>query len=122
MTSAARVARAAPGTPITQENIIMGSNTALKMFAKALIFTGVLVSSMPSIHTTRKSLVYTNDKKRCENAITPSLSLLPRNAENPTREMSEGRNANDRISRYGFAYFKAGAPSILSNDAHKFSV
>ena len=28
---------------------------------------------------------------------------LPRNAENPTRETSEGRKANARISKYGLA-------------------
>lgn len=80
--SAASVASAAPGTPIANENIKIGSSTALNTLAKALILTGVRVSRMP------------------------------RNAENPTNDTNDGRNANDLIIRYGRAYFMAGAPSV----------
>jgi hypothetical protein len=45
--SAAKVASAAPGTPIAKVKMRIGSNTALKTFAKALTLTGVLVSRMP---------------------------------------------------------------------------
>ena len=48
MTSAASVAKAAPPTPIANEKIKIGSSKALKMFANALTFTGVPVSSIPA--------------------------------------------------------------------------
>jgi hypothetical protein len=38
------------------------------------------------------------------------LNDLPRKAENPTNETKEGRNAKDRMTRYGLAYSNAGAP------------
>ena len=36
---------------------------------------------------------------------------VPRNAENPTKDIKDGKNANERISKYGLAYSMAGAPS-----------
>mmetsp|Transcript_16364 Transcript_16364/g.46994 ORF Transcript_16364/g.46994 Transcript_16364/m.46994 type:complete len:84 (+) Transcript_16364:921-1172(+) len=69
MTSAARVANAAPGTPIANENIKIGSSMALKMLANNETLTGV------------------------------SVSNIPRKAEKPTSEINDGRNAKDRISR-----------------------
>ena len=70
----------------------MGSSTALKMFDIALILRGVAVSN------------------------------VPRKAENPMIDISDGRNANDRMNRYGLAYFRAGAPSFNTEGQHLVGV
>mmetsp|Transcript_50193 Transcript_50193/g.54204 ORF Transcript_50193/g.54204 Transcript_50193/m.54204 type:complete len:85 (+) Transcript_50193:821-1075(+) len=59
---------------------------ALKTLAKRLIFTGVLVSK------------------------------IPRKALNPTRDIIDGKKAKARISKYGFAYFMAGAVFCRTDD------
>ena len=84
MISAPNVANAAPGTPIANVNIRMGSKTALNTFDVALIFSGV------------------------------DVSRVPRNAEKPINEIRDGRNANALMNRYGLAYCSAGAPSTRS--------
>ena len=113
MISAAKVATAAPGTPIANVKIRIGSNTALKTLANALTLTGVLVSRIPWM---RKM----TNKIHGQNHQLPSKSIiqiqychrnLPRKAENPTSDTKDGRNAKDRMSRYGLAYCSAGAPS-----------
>ena len=69
MISATNVASAAPGTPMERVKMRKGSQMTLKMLAKELILTGVTVSR------------------------------VPRNAEKPTKEINDGRNANERIKR-----------------------
>ena len=67
--SADKVASAAPGTPIANVNMRIGSRIALNTFDAALIFNGVEVSK------------------------------VPRKAENPIKLISEGKNANDLMKR-----------------------
>jgi hypothetical protein len=55
---------------------------------------------------TNSALHFLINRKNREELIV----LLPRNAENPTRENIDGRKANDLINRYGLAYSRAGAP------------
>mmetsp|Transcript_1257 Transcript_1257/g.1622 ORF Transcript_1257/g.1622 Transcript_1257/m.1622 type:complete len:209 (-) Transcript_1257:592-1218(-) len=82
MSSAVRVAMAAPETPIDIVKIRKGSKMALNMLADMEIFRGVTVSS------------------------------IPRKAEYPIFETSAGKNAKARIMRYGRANSNAGAPSV----------
>ena len=86
MISADNVARAAPGTPRAAEKIKRGSMIRFSRFAPKEIFTGVTVSR------------------------------IPRKAENPMRDIKDGKKANERIKRYGLAYWRAGAPSFSTTD------
>jgi hypothetical protein len=40
-----------------------------------------------------------------------TVSIVPRNALNPTKDTNVGMNEKDRITKYGFANRYAGAPS-----------
>lgn len=83
----------------------MGSKTALKIFANALIFTGVLVSKVPLIlyGEERVSTYYAAKGLTTRSMFLPFQDYLPRKAENPTNEIMDGKKAKARINKYGLA-------------------
>ena len=87
------------------ENMHNGAKIAWMMFAKMLILTGVVVSSVPVANV---AFLRQGNVQRNQVLI---IGRSPRKAEKPTIEINEGRNESPLIFRYGLANWNAGAPA-----------